>query len=84
MPERTTPATGKGMNNKKPNHAVCVDFDFDGAGHVTKHIADQAAADPVLHFIVKKMLRGHELSSEERHYYEQVAPEYMRSEPDVV
>jgi hypothetical protein len=70
------------MNKKTPNHTVCVDIDFDAAGHVTKHIAAQAAADPVLHYLVNKMLRGQDLSPEERSYYEQTAPEYVRSESD--
>ncbi len=64
--------------DSKSNEVQYADVDFDACGRVVKNIAARSAADPLAHYIVKKVLRGEQVSAEERSYYRMVAPELAR------
>jgi hypothetical protein len=56
------------------NRVLYADIDFDTQGNIVRHVAAQTESDPVLHYIVNKMLRGEPLSSSEQGYYDAMAP----------
>ncbi len=66
------------MDSKK-NEVQYADVDFDACGRVVKNIAARSAADPLAHYIVRKILRGERVSAEEQSYYRMVVPELVRS-----
>jgi len=68
--------------SKSQDRAIYADVDFDTTGRITKNIAAQSAADPVLHHIVSKILNGQPVSVEERHYYDIMAPDVVHPETD--
>ena len=63
------------------NQALYTDFDFDVQGNVMKNVEAQAQDDPILHFIVKKILRGESITQVEKNYYDRMARSFVRSEP---
>lgn len=65
----------------KSNQAMYTDFDFDVQGNVVKNVEAQAQKDPILHFIVRKILRGHSITEVEKNYYDRMAREFVKSEP---
>jgi hypothetical protein len=71
----------RGASMGKGNQALYTDFDFDAQGHVVKNVAAQAEMDPILHYIVKKILRGESITQVEKNYYDRMAPEFVKSEP---